>query len=224
MKSLSTFFSESQNVLNTIDRNYGKKHPGVNVDASYDKKTNSIRVNQLFVPPASQGKGIGTRVMRGLGKYADKNNMKVSLNQDPDKGKKAKLQKFYRGHGFVPNRGKNKDFSTKDSYIRKPQIKEDFKDLTPAKEKRVMDRMGELTRDVQVLGAKAKEMRGKPLAKYRPKLKKNHAEIVKTAKKKANLVRNASDAVIRTSTSRSAAIQHKINKLKEDLVVIRKKD
>jgi hypothetical protein len=100
-------------------------------------------------------------------------------------------------------------------------IYEDFKDLTPDKEKRVMNRMGELTRDVQVLGAKAKEIRGKPLAKYRPKLKKDYSDIVKSAKKKANLVRNASDAVIRTSTSRSAAIQHKINKLKEDLVLER---
>lgn len=95
---------------------------------------------------------------------------------------------------------------------------EDFQDLTPDKEKRVKNRMGELTRDIQVLGARAKELRGKPLAKYRPGIKKDHSEIVKTAKKKANLARNAGDALIRTSTSRSAKIQHMINKLKEDLV------
>ena len=95
----------------------------MNIDASYDKATNRIRVNQLFVPPDQQGKGIGTRIMKGLGKYADKNNMQISLNQDPDKGKKAKLAKFYKSHGFQSNRGKSRDFTTRDTHIRHPQSK-----------------------------------------------------------------------------------------------------
>lgn len=123
MKTYSQFIQESQKVLNTIDRKYSRRHPGVNIDASYDKATNRIRVNQLFVPPDQQGKGIGTRIMKGLGKYADKNNMQISLNQDPDKGKKAKLAKFYKSHGFQSNRGKSRDFTTRDTHIRHPQSK-----------------------------------------------------------------------------------------------------
>jgi len=31
---------------------------------------------------------------------------------------KGRLEKWYRRHGFVPNKGRNKDFSTKESMIR----------------------------------------------------------------------------------------------------------
>ena len=112
------FMIESQKVLNTISRNYGRRYRGVNVDVSHDPKTDSIRVNQLFVPPELRGQGIGTRVMKGLGKYADKINNRITLTQDPDKGKKAKLAKFYKSHGFEPNKGRNRDFTTRDTYIR----------------------------------------------------------------------------------------------------------
>ena len=127
MKTFAQFIAEAKEpkppheVLNKISRAYGRKHRGVNVDASHSSKTGNIRVNQLWVPPDQQGKGIGTRVMKGLGKYADKTGKKITLNQDPDPGKKAKLQKFYKSHGFQANKGKSKDFSTKDTYIRHPQ-------------------------------------------------------------------------------------------------------
>jgi predicted GNAT family acetyltransferase len=117
-KTFSQFIQESQKVLKTIDGKYSRRHPGVNIDASYDKATNRIRVNQLFVPPALRGKGIGKRVMKGLGKYADKNNMQITLRQDPDKGREEDLDNFYKKHGFVPNSG---DSTTKDTHIRNPK-------------------------------------------------------------------------------------------------------
>ena len=107
-----------QEVLNKISRAYGKKHKGVNVDTSHSEKTGNIRVNQLWVPPNQQGKGIGTRVMKGLGKYADKTSKKITLNQDPDKGKEKKLAGFYKSHGFEANKG---DSSTRDTHIRNPK-------------------------------------------------------------------------------------------------------
>ena len=107
-----------QEVLNKISRAYGRKHRGVNVDTSHSEKTGNIRVNQLWVPPNQQGKGIGTRVMKGLGKYADKTSKKITLNQDPDKGKEKKLAGFYKSHGFEANKG---DSSTKDTHIRNPK-------------------------------------------------------------------------------------------------------
>jgi GNAT superfamily N-acetyltransferase len=107
-----------QEVLNKISRAYGRKHRGVNVDTSHSDKTGNIRVNQLWVPPNQQGKGIGTRVMKGLGKYADKTGKKITLNQDPDKGKEKKLAGFYKSHGFEANKG---DSSTKDTHIRNPK-------------------------------------------------------------------------------------------------------
>lgn len=120
MKTFSEFMAESQKVLNTISRNYGRRYRGVNVDVSHDPKTDSIRFNQLWIPPHLQGQGIGTRVMKGLGNYADSINNRITLNQAPDKGKKAKLAKFYKSHGFEANRGRNRDFTTRDTYIRQP--------------------------------------------------------------------------------------------------------
>ena len=118
MKTFSQFIQESQKVLEIIDRKYSRRYPGVNIDASYDKASNRIRVNQLFVPPDQRGKGIGTRIMKGLGKYADKNNIQMTLKQDPDKGREKDLDNFYNKHGFIPNRG---DSTTKDTHIRNPR-------------------------------------------------------------------------------------------------------
>jgi GNAT superfamily N-acetyltransferase len=119
-------------VLSKIAKAYGRKHRGVNVDTSHSERTGNIRVDQLWVPPHLQGKGIGTRVMKGLGKYADKTGKKITLNQDPDPGKKKKLADFYKSHGFEANRGKKRDFSTSDTHIRHPQVRESIKLLDDA--------------------------------------------------------------------------------------------
>lgn len=120
MKSYIQFIDESQKVLNKISSAYGKKHRGVNIDASYDEKSNSIRLNNIWLPPEKRGQGIGGRIMKGLSKYADKQGSNITLSQAPEKGKKQKLDNFYKSHGFKPNRGRSRDFSTKDTHIRNP--------------------------------------------------------------------------------------------------------
>ena len=89
-------------------------------------------------------------------------------------------------------------------------IFEAYKDLTPEKEERVKERVGELARGVQVKAARVKELRKKPFAKFRPGVKSEIRANIKSAKKGAKLVRNASDALIRTSVDRSAKIQKQI--------------
>jgi GNAT superfamily N-acetyltransferase len=121
MKTYSQFISESQEVLNRISRNWSKKNRGINIDTSHEPKTNSIRLNQLFVPPHLRGQGMGKRIMKGLTRYADKTNQSITLNQAPDPGKKTALQRFYKNQGFTKNAGRNRDFTTRDSYIRRPQ-------------------------------------------------------------------------------------------------------
>jgi len=96
-------------------------------------------------------------------------------------------------------------------------IFEEFKDLTPDKEKRVKNRVGELARDIQLSGARMKELNKKPLGKYRPKIKAEKQEIIKTAKRKHNLVKNATDALVRTSVGRQASISKKIYDTKKKL-------
>lgn len=62
-----------------------------------------------------------------------------------------------------------------------------------------------------------KELKKKPLGRFRPKVKKEKEEIVKSARKKAKQVRSASDALIDASISRSAKIQKRIQDLKVEL-------
>jgi hypothetical protein len=97
------------------------------------------------------------------------------------------------------------------------ELEEEFKDLTPEKEKRVQNRVGELARDIQLGAARVKELRNKPFARHRPGVQKQAAEIIKNVKNKHNLVQNASDALIRTSTSRSAKIQKEIEDRKQKI-------
>jgi GNAT superfamily N-acetyltransferase len=126
MKTFSQFIIEAKEakpakeVLDKISRAYGRKHRGVNVDASADR-SGDIRLNNIWVPPSERNKGIGTRVMKGLTKYADKQGKRITLNQAPEKGKKAKLAKFYKSHGFESNRGASRDFTTRDTHIRNPK-------------------------------------------------------------------------------------------------------
>lgn len=96
-------------------------------------------------------------------------------------------------------------------------VYEEFKDLTPEKEERVKNRMGELFRDVQVQDARMKELKKKPFGKYRPKVRREMEAIVKSAKTKQNLVQNASDALIRTSVSREAKNRKRAEEIKQQL-------
>ena len=89
-------------------------------------------------------------------------------------------------------------------------IFEAYKDLTPEKEERVKKEVGKLARSVQVNAAKVKNLRKKPFANFRPGVKSEIQANIKSAKKGAELVRNASDALIRTSVDRSAKIQKQI--------------
>ena len=59
--------------------------------------------------------------MKGLSSYADRQGKRITLSQAPEKGKKQKLANFYKSHGFVPNKGRNKDFTTRDTHIRNPK-------------------------------------------------------------------------------------------------------
>ena len=99
------------------------------------------------------------------------------------------------------------------NFVRK--VDEEFKDLTPEKEERVRNRVGELARDIQVSGARMKELNKKPFGKYRPKVKAEKESILKSARKKHKHVTNASDALVRTSISREARMVKKMHDLKK---------
>ena len=61
--------------------------------------------------------------MLAITRYADENKLVLALTPSTDLGGSSvkRLQSFYRRFGLVPNRGRNKDFTTSESMIRRPR-------------------------------------------------------------------------------------------------------
>jgi GNAT superfamily N-acetyltransferase len=85
--------------------------------------TGDIHLASIVVRKDQHGQGIGTKIMDDLLAYADAHGRRVTLtpmekNSEYGTTSSARLQKFYKRFGFVPNKGKHKDFRTRDSMIR----------------------------------------------------------------------------------------------------------
>ncbi len=123
MKTYRQFLYEAKSskpdALEKITGNWQRKHPGLKYHA-YKTRAGHIELHSLEVPKEKRKRGIGTRIMKGLTNYASKQKEPVALTPRADKGYKGKLDKFYRSHGFKPNKGRNKDFTTTHSMIRRP--------------------------------------------------------------------------------------------------------
>jgi GNAT superfamily N-acetyltransferase len=96
-----------------------KKYPDVTIDASVGKK--DINLSRIVVPKEMRNQGIGTQVMSDLSEYADSLGKRITLTPSSDFGGSVpKLKTFYKELGFVENKGKNKDFSTREAMYREP--------------------------------------------------------------------------------------------------------
>jgi GNAT superfamily N-acetyltransferase len=90
---------------------------------SYNDYSESIKVHEIIVPPESRGQGTGTKVFEYLCKLADKLSVSIVLTPSTDLGGSSisRLKKFYKRFGFVPNKGRNKDYRVMSSMIRYPK-------------------------------------------------------------------------------------------------------
>jgi GNAT superfamily N-acetyltransferase len=96
------------------------KYPNVIIDASVGKK--DINLSRIEVPKEIRNQGLGTQVMSDLSEYADSIGKRITLTPSGDFGGSVpKLKTFYKELGFVENKGKNKDFSTRETMYREPQ-------------------------------------------------------------------------------------------------------
>ncbi len=96
-------------------------------------------------------------------------------------------------------------------------LSEDFKELTPDKESRVKKRVGELGRDIQVSGARMKQLSRAPFGRFRPKIQAEKEQVAKSARTKNKLIGHATDALIRANISKQASTIKRINDLKQRL-------
>jgi GNAT superfamily N-acetyltransferase len=118
---------EAYNPVGMISGSLTAKYPNVALDVF--ESPEAIELSRIVVPKEMRNKGIGSQVMEDLIQYADENAKQVRLSPSSDfGGSPTRLKKFYKEFGFVENKGKNKDFSTRETMIRKPKAKDDLAD------------------------------------------------------------------------------------------------
>ena len=101
-----------------------EKHGG-KVDLTGDLEgKKDLTLSRIELPKDKRGAGIGTEMMKDITDYADANGKRIVLTPSTDFGGSSvtRLKEFYKKLGFVENKGANKDFSTKESMYRLPQI------------------------------------------------------------------------------------------------------
>lgn len=117
MKSFIDFISENLGELEHHLNSLGVDH-----SITHHAKDNAITVHKIVVKKEDRNKGIGSKAMKAITHHADKHGMSVRLTPSSAfGGNKARLTKFYKGHGFVENKGKHKDFSTRETMYRNPK-------------------------------------------------------------------------------------------------------
>ena len=97
-----------------LKEEYGLKSVTLSQSGNYVKLTGFV-VND-------KGEGNGTRFMNDLIKVADQKGWILVLTPDASLGGSSvsRLKRFYKRFGFKENKGRNTDFSTRESMIRNP--------------------------------------------------------------------------------------------------------
>ena len=82
-----------------------------------------ITLSRIIVPKEARGTGTGTKAMQLLTDFADATGKRIVLTPSKDFGASSvpRLVKFYKRSGFVENKGRNRDFTTREAMIRDPQ-------------------------------------------------------------------------------------------------------
>ena len=113
----------------------------INEDIKLDifETENEIKLSKIIV--SEKNMGVGTSVMNDLTNYADINNKVITLTPSKDFGATSvnRLKTFYKRFGFVENKGRNKDFSYRDSMYRLPQTSQDTPSFSRINSKELYD-------------------------------------------------------------------------------------
>lgn len=116
---LAKQMAESYNPIGMISESLIAKYPKIALDIAESPK--AIDLSRIVVPKEMRSQGVGSSVMQDLIDYADQTGKQVRLSPTSDfGGSPTRLKKFYKEFGFVENRGRNKDFSTRETMIRNP--------------------------------------------------------------------------------------------------------
>ncbi|MFT3992333.1 MAG: hypothetical protein QM680_13090 [Luteolibacter sp.] len=90
------------------------------VRSSLSENEESVTLHKIVVPEEERGQGKGTAFMNDLVRYADQHQKAILLSPSIDFGgtSESRLKNFYKRFGFVENKGKKRNFKTRESMIR----------------------------------------------------------------------------------------------------------
>jgi len=129
-------------------------------------------LSKIEVSGDERNAGQGTKAMQDIVDRMDREGAIIALTPDDAfGGNKNRLIKFYKRFGFVPNKGRNKDFRFRETMIRYPQsnVEENFADgkvKGKSKPGRVKKSGASCNGSVTELRAKAKKASGEKAKMY----------------------------------------------------------
>ncbi len=71
---------------------------------------NVLHISSIKVKLEDRRQGIGKAVIGEIKKFAKDHKLVITLSREPERGHKKNLERFYKGLGFVDNKGRNKDY------------------------------------------------------------------------------------------------------------------
>jgi len=85
-----------------------------------------LKLQSIRIPESKRGQGIGTAIMKRITDFADEHELTTALTPAPPKNTvraKNRLIRWYRSLGFIPNKGRNKDYGTRETMLRRPTLR-----------------------------------------------------------------------------------------------------
>jgi predicted GNAT family N-acyltransferase len=122
-KALKPFSKMDESAKKTQVK-YTPKNDLVDVDLqAVSNRPNTLYLSKISVPPKERGSGMGTEAMQDMIDFADQNKKTITLSPSTDFGATSvsRLKDFYKRFGFVENKGRNKDFTIRESMYRLPK-------------------------------------------------------------------------------------------------------
>ena len=98
----------SQDEIKQFQHLLVNKYPGLDLEL-WDNG-HSIELAVIELPKDKRNQGLGTAIVQEIQAYAAQKGLPVVLRPTAEQGKKEALDRFYKNLGFVPNRGRNKNY------------------------------------------------------------------------------------------------------------------
>lgn len=121
----TSILNQSAQPVSDIEAQLKSEFPGLKLNLR--ESLSAVVVDRIEVPESQRQAGTGSKVMQKITDWADASGKTLALTPTGDfGGNKTRLTSFYKRFGFVPNRGKNKDFAVSESMIRPAEMNQDI--------------------------------------------------------------------------------------------------